>query len=135
LVKHISKHNYELMFILNPELGEEETENLLNRVKGYLEQADAQVTSFKSWGLRRMAYTIKGAKEGHYHFVHFAMPPENVTGFRRSLVLAEGILRELVIRVEDGAPAETPALDDKVASVPVFDDDAGNDEDEDDDEE
>jgi small subunit ribosomal protein S6 len=121
------------MFILNPELGEEETENLLERVKGYLEQADSQIISLKSWGLRRMAYTIKGVKEGHYYMVRFAMPPENVTSFRRSLVLAEGILRELVIRLEDGVPPETPALDEKVVAAPVFDDNS-DDNDEDDDE-
>jgi ribosomal protein S6 len=72
-------------------------------------------------------------KEGHYYLVRFTMPPENVTSFRRSLVLAEGILRELVIRLEDAAASDSPALDEKPVVVPVFDDDGGDDEDEDDD--
>lgn len=134
MVKHIGKHNYELIFILNPELTEEESVALLERVKGYLEQAGAEVASFKSWGVRRLAYTIKGVKEGHYYLVRFAMPSENVTGFRRSLVLAEGILRELVIRLDDSVSSEAPALDEKVVAVPVFDDDDSDGEDEDDDE-
>lgn len=120
------------MFILNPTLSVEEAEALLTRVKGYLEQADSQVDSFKSWGVRRMAYAIKGVKEGHYYLVRFAMPPENVTAFRRSMVLAEGVLRELVIRLEDGSPVEASVPDGRVAAVPVFDDDSGADDEGDD---
>jgi len=88
--------SYELLFIINPELGEEDSEALLTRVRGYLEQVGGVVFSFKSWGIRRLAYSLKGCKEGHYYLVQFTMPTENVAGFRRSLLLAEGVLREIV---------------------------------------
>ena len=122
MAKH-KKHNYELLFIIDPTLSEEDKENLLNRVKGYLEQADGEVFSFKSWGLRRLAYTLKNQKEGQYYLVQCAMTPEKVSEFRRSLILAEGVLREMVIRVDEEFPPEKPERSPKPEAVPTFDED------------
>lgn len=130
------KNNYELLFVINPTLSEEDKENLLNRVKGYLAQADAEVLSFKSWGLRRLAYTLKNQKEGQYYLVQCAMLPEKVSEFRRSLTLAEGVLREMVIRVDEEFPPEKPERGPRPEVIPTFDeedinDDSFDDEDED----
>lgn len=132
------KHNYELLFVINPTLSEEDKESLLNRVRGYLEQADGEVFSFKSWGLRRLAYTLKNQKEGQYYLVQCAMNPEKVSEFRRSLTLAEGVLREMVIRVDEEFPPEKLERSPKLDAIPTFeeddsagDDDFSDDEDED----
>ena len=134
------KHHYELLFVIDPTLDEEGKETLLNRVKGYLEQADGEVFSFKSWGLRRLAYIIKNQREGEYYLVQCAMTPEKVSEFRRSLTLAEGILREIVIRVEEEFQPEEPERSPKPEVVPTpepeedegaGDDDNSDDEDED----
>ncbi len=126
MAKKSSKQNYELLFIINPSLSEEDKESLLARVQGYLEQAESQVVSFKNWGLRRLAYTLKGQKEGQYYLVNFAMPPEKMSDFRRNLILAEGILREMVIRVEGEFPPDKPARSPKLDAIPVFDDDSSD---------
>ena len=117
MVNKNRKRSYELMFIVNPELNEEEHESLLERVQGYLRQAGSQIFSFKSWGIRRLAYSLKGCKEGHYYLVHFTMPTENVAGFRRSLLLAEGILREIVTLSDEEFVGEP--LAEKVEEAPV----------------
>ena len=123
----MDKRNYELMFIVNPELNEVEREALLERVQDYLDRAEAEVYSFKSWGLRHLAYTLKGQREGNYYLVQFAAPPDSITALERSLMLAEGILRQMVTVlvgepsietetetevadevVEEAAPAEEP---------------------------
>jgi small subunit ribosomal protein S6 len=122
------KNHYELLFIINPTLSEEDKENLLNRVKGYLEQADGEVFSFKSWGLRRLAYTLKNQSEGQYYLVQCAMTTEKVSEFRRSLTLAEGILREMVIRVDEEFPPETLERSSKPAAIPIVEEDDGDDD-------
>ncbi|MBN2392767.1 MAG: 30S ribosomal protein S6 [Anaerolineae bacterium] len=119
------KHNYELLFIIDPTLSEEDKENLLDRVKGYLEQADGEVFSFKSWGLRRLAYTIKNQNEGQYYLVQCAMTPEKVSDFRRSLTLAEGVLREMVIRVDEELTPEKPERSPKPEVISTSEDDDG----------
>ncbi|HQE93544.1 MAG TPA: 30S ribosomal protein S6 [Anaerolineae bacterium] len=120
------QQNYELLFIINPSLSEEDKESLLTRVKGYLEQAKGQIVNFKDWGLRRLAYTLKGQKEGQYYLVNFSMPPEKVADFRRNLIMAEGILREMIIRIEGDFPPEKPVHSPKLEAIPAFDDDAGD---------
>ena len=125
------KNNYELLFVIDPTLSEEDKENLLNRVKGYLEQADGEVFSFKNWGLRRLAYTIKNQKEGQYYLVQCTMVTEKVSEFRRSLSLAEGVLREMVIRVDEEFPPEKPERSPKPEAAPAFDEEEDGDSDND----
>lgn len=125
----LKKHNYELLFVIDPTLSEEDKETLLNRVKGYLEQADGEIFSFKSWGVRRLAYSLKNHKEGQYYLVQCAMTPEKVSEFRRSLTLAEGVLREMVIRVDEEFPPEKPERSPKPEAIPTFEEeDASNDD-------
>ncbi len=109
--------NYELMFIANAGLSEEDLDAVLQRVQRYLDGAEAQVVSFKSWGLRRLAYTIGGQHEGRYYLVQFATHPETVNDLDRNVRLVEGILRHLVTRVDELQIPETP--EEPVAAAPV----------------
>lgn len=97
------------MFIVSPALDEAATEALLERVRGYLAQAKATLIKFETWGLRRLAYPIQHQKEGRYYLVHFAAEPRAVKEFERNLLLAEGILRELIVRLDEAAPAAAAA--------------------------
>jgi small subunit ribosomal protein S6 len=91
------------MFIVNPELDEEELDTLLQRVQRYLDDANAQVFSFKSWGLRRLAYIIQGHREGRYYLVHFAADSDTINNLDRNLRLIEDIVRHLITKLE-GVP-------------------------------
>lgn len=100
------KRNYELMFIVNPELGEEESEALLERIRGYLDNAGGEVTFSDDWGVRRLAYNIKGHHEGHYYLTRFMMDSVEVKEFERRLLLAEGVLRTLIVRLDSKGVGE-----------------------------
>ena len=63
----LETRNYELMFIVNPDLADEALDSVLQRVQRYLAGANAQVYNFKSWGMRRLAYTLKGYRDGRYY--------------------------------------------------------------------
>lgn len=97
------------MFIVSPELAEEALEALLNRVQNYLLEAGAAIAEFRSWGMRRLAYPIKGFREGRYYLAHFAMPSTAIKDFERRLLLLEGVLRELIVLMEDVTAGETAA--------------------------
>jgi small subunit ribosomal protein S6 len=102
----LATRDYELMVILHPGLDEEGTEALLQRIRTYLNEAKATVKQFDTWGLRRLAYRIKHQKEGRYYLVRFSADPNAVKQFERNLLLAEGVLRELIVRLEEPAPAK-----------------------------
>lgn len=124
-------NTYELMFILNSELAEDEQTSYLQRVRNYLAEAEATIYSFKELGLRRLAYTIKGHHEGRYYLAYFAMDTQKLAQFEHSIqLLSEGILRELITRPPDDfvpevteepaekttAPAEAVASEDATES-------------------
>jgi len=104
----LSTRTYELMFIVDPDLDEATSEALLQRVRRYLAEGEGEVIRTEDWGMRRLAYPIQHKRDGHYYLMYFAMPPANVKQFERSILLAEGILREIIVRVEEvpGGPEE-----------------------------
>ncbi|MBN1486126.1 MAG: 30S ribosomal protein S6 [Anaerolineae bacterium] len=100
----MTARNYELMFILNPGLNEEETEVVLQKIRGYLDEGNGEVLYFESWGLRKMAYTIKNHREGRYYLMQFTMETLKVKEFERNLLLLEDIVREQIIRMDNKMP-------------------------------
>ncbi len=97
----MNTRNYELMFIVDADLDEEKNAALLQRVHRYLKEGEGTVIRTEDWGVRRLAYPIQHKREGHYYLMYFAMPPANVKQFERSILLAEGIMREIIVRVEE----------------------------------
>jgi small subunit ribosomal protein S6 len=91
------------MFIVSPELDEEGLDTILQRVQRYLENVEAQVFNFKSWGLRRLAYKIQNQREGRYYLVHFEAESEKINDLDRNLRLIEDILRHLIVRLDEVA--------------------------------
>lgn len=57
---------YELMMILNPELTDADTSSLISLIETELSDAGAKILSSDHPGVRALAYTIHGSKEGNY---------------------------------------------------------------------
>jgi small subunit ribosomal protein S6 len=120
------------MFIASPELSEEGLETLVERIQRYLEGISAEILSFKSWGMRRLAYIIKGQREGRYYLVHFAADPEAVNDLDRNLRIVEEVLRHLITRTEGAIPDVLEPPDPVMPSARRGRDDDDDDYDEDD---
>ncbi len=97
--------NYELIYILDPELSEEEIETLTTRFESYLEEGNGTIIRRESWGPRRLAYPINNKREGRYYYMQFSMESRNVKEFERNLLLAEGLMRELIVRIDTVEPS------------------------------
>jgi len=111
------ERTYELMFIVDPDLGEEAAEALLQRVRGYLESGNATIAEFKDWGLRRLAYTINRKRDGHYYLAHFSMDSGKVKELERNILLAEGVMRELIVVMEEQQSKAAPTPEASAAST------------------
>jgi len=97
-----------MMFVVGADLDEEQLETLLRRVQRYLETARAEVLSTKSWGLRRLAYTLKGQREGRYYLAQFVAPTQTVNDLDRSMRLIEEVLRHIIVQVDKIEITESP---------------------------
>jgi small subunit ribosomal protein S6 len=92
------KRDYELGFILNPEVNEEQTSAILTRISQVVTNHDGQIVRVNQWGRRRMAYPIEHHRDGYYIFVDMILTPETVAELDRTLKVSEDVLRHLVIR-------------------------------------
>ena len=92
------KRDYELGFILNPEVNEEQTGAILARISQLVTNYDGQIVRVNQWGRRRMAYPIEHNRDGYYVFIDMVLTPETVAELDRTLKVSEDILRHMVIR-------------------------------------
>lgn len=97
--------NYELVFIVHPEVDDQELATVVETVKGLVERSGGEVTQVDLWGLRRLAYPIQKQWEGQYVLMRLGMEPAGVAELERNLGLAEQVMRHLVVRLEDGETA------------------------------
>lgn len=110
----LNTRNYEMMFVVGADLGEEQLDALLQRIQRYLETAQAEVLNTKSWGLRRLAYTLKGQREGRYYLAQFAAPTQTVNDLDRNMRLIEEVLRHIIVQVDEvDMPEEPSAAEDE----------------------
>ena len=88
--------NYEAVYILNPNLSEEQTAALVARFKAVVEN-NGTVTEVDEWGKRRLAYPIDDLNEGYYVLTTFtaaaAVPQELDRIFR----ITDGVMRSLIV--------------------------------------
>lgn len=87
---------YETIFIINPEVGEENTKALVEKFKNMLETS-AQLERIDEWGRRKLAYEIKDKTEGYYVLANFSSSPDFPAELERVYKITEGILKYIII--------------------------------------
>ena len=87
---------YEVLYIINPNLAEDETAALVEKFKAMVE-AEGTLTEVNEWGKRRLAYPINDLNEGHYVLMTFTSAPELPAELDRVLKITEGVIRSMII--------------------------------------
>ena len=90
---------YEVLYVIDPTLGEEATAALVEKFKALVE-ANGTLTSIDEWGKRRMAYPVNDLMEGYYVLMTMDAKPEFPAELDRVFKITEGILRSLITDVE-----------------------------------
>ena len=88
---------YELMYIINPNLSEEETAAVVEKFKALVE-ANGTLEEMEEMGKRKLAYEINYISEGYYVLVKFTSGPDFPAELDRVLGITDGILRSLITR-------------------------------------
>ena len=87
---------YEVLYIIDPTLGEEGTAALVEKFKAMVE-AEGTLASVDEWGKRRLAYPINDMAEGYYVLMTFnaaaAIPHELDRLFR----INDSVMRSLIV--------------------------------------
>ena len=86
---------YEVLYVLNPNLTEEETQAIVEKFKTLIEQ-NGTVDEMEEWGKRKLAYEINYLTEGYYVLVKFTSGPELPAELDRILGITAVVIRSLV---------------------------------------
>ena len=84
---------YETIFILQPELGEDEIKNICAKVQEVISSYNGECFRLDDWGVRKLAYSIRKFARGRYYYLRFDGGPEMIAELERRLRLNEKVLR------------------------------------------
>ena len=89
--------NYETVFIINPDIGDDATNAAVERFTELI-AANGTVIEKAEWGRRRLAYPINDFEEGYYVLIKFSCGSEFLAELDRVYNITDTILRSIVIR-------------------------------------
>jgi small subunit ribosomal protein S6 len=92
--------NYELVLILQPDLDEASFNAAIDKVKGWITEADGSIEKADIWGKRRLAYPIRKQTEGQYALLTVKMEPTFTAKLEGNLRLLEPVMRFLIKLME-----------------------------------
>ena len=92
-------NKYETIFIVNPTLDEEKTNEIVEKFKGLISQ-HGEITKADLWGKRRLAYEINDLTEGYYVFIEFTAKSDFPRELERNYRITEGIMRDIIVKQE-----------------------------------
>ena len=100
---------YETIFILDPNLGENEVQAEVEKVRGLITGMDGEIVNVEASSKRRLAYEIQGKTEGIYTLIKFRTKPANIGEIERVYRLNEKVLRHIVVSCpERGKGTDSP---------------------------
>ena len=92
---------YELMFIVRPDMAEEEQEKLLSTLEAAVTSSGGQVKNVERMGKRRLAYTVRKFNDGIYVLLTVEGKGGMVHELERRLRVTEPVIKFLTVRIDD----------------------------------
>jgi small subunit ribosomal protein S6 len=91
-------NDYEILLMLDPELPEERSDEILARTRELIEHGGGAWEGHDAWGRRKLAYEIDHKGEGVYHLVTFRSETATLDEVSRVLKITDGVMRHLATR-------------------------------------
>ena len=88
--------DYELLFVLDPDLSEEQKAEMIERVKGII-AADGEAGEADVWGDRKLAYSINKKNTGYYVVLPFKASAELPKELDRRLRISDNVMRHIIV--------------------------------------
>lgn len=102
---------YESIFIVRPSLSEEDTNKIIDKMKGVLERSGASLLKMENWGKKKLAYEVSRERKGTFVYFHFRSGGEVVGELERSYRLEDSVIKFLTVRLDQRAPSKQAGED------------------------
>jgi small subunit ribosomal protein S6 len=84
---------YELIYIVHPDLDESAFNEVVERVNGWITEGGGEILNIDLWGKKKLAYPIRKQEEGQYVFMLIKTDPSFGVEIERNLRLQEPVMR------------------------------------------
>jgi len=92
---------YELITIIQPDLDEESTNGVIERIQSMITDNGGEIINTELWGPKQLAYTILNFREGYYVYMDVKFEPEFGTELKQNLRYIETVIRYLLTKKND----------------------------------
>ena len=106
--KLLIMNHYETVFILTPVLSDTQMKEAVEKFKGILTAAGAEIVNEENWGLKKLAYPIQKKSTGFYQLIEFNAEPTVIEKLEINFRRDERVLRFLTFK-QDKYAAEYAA--------------------------
>jgi small subunit ribosomal protein S6 len=92
---------YELMFIVRPDMADEDLEKLVSTLETTVTSASGTVKNVERMGKRRLAYVVRKFREGIYVLMTIEGEGSVVHELERRLRVTEQVIKFITVRVDE----------------------------------
>jgi small subunit ribosomal protein S6 len=94
---------YEVIFILKPDLPEEEIEQVVEQVKTTITSGGGTIDKVDPWGKRKLAYRVRRNTEGYYVLVQYSLEGNAAVAkeVERRLRVSDPVIKFLTVRIDE----------------------------------
>ena len=92
---------YETIFILKPDLPEDEADKIVAQMEGVVTSGGGALRKTDRMGRRRLAYLVRRYREGNYVLLDSECEPATIQELERRLKVTEPVLKFQTVRVDE----------------------------------
>ncbi len=92
---------YESIFIVRPTLSDEETNQVVDKMKRVLEKSGATLMKSEIWGKKRLAYEVKRARKGTFVYFNFKSGGQVIGELERSYRMEDSVLKFMTVKQDE----------------------------------
>ncbi len=97
---------YETLYMINPNLSDEEYREVVAKCNGLIEKQKAVIVHVDEWGKKSLAYTVKKFDKASYVLLYYCAEGSAIAEIERGLQLDERILKYQTVKLSDQADPE-----------------------------
>lgn len=92
---------YETLLLLSPELSAEGRGEILDNLKGVIQNEGGKPLDLNEWGMRDLAYPVKKQTRGYYVLLTYALDGSKVSELERIIRITDGVFKFVVVKLSD----------------------------------
>ncbi len=100
-------NSYEMMYILRPDLPEEQVKQEVNKYQEFLQNNGVEELQVQILGKKRLAYPIKKFQDGIYVQLNYQADGSQIAPLERAMRLSEEVIRYLTVKQKKFKHAES----------------------------